>query len=73
MNKRERALEVIRTEYAKYGQETRESMRAYCENNISGAARMQAVQSGMKTFNAELKTCEHHEDEWLSEDMSTNK
>ena len=70
MNKRERALEVIRIEYAKHGQQTRESMKAYCENNISGAARLQAVRAGMKTFNAELKKWEHLENESLSEDTN---
>lgn len=34
-NKRETALEVIRIAYAKYGKETRESMRAYVENRVS--------------------------------------
>jgi len=29
MNEKETALEIIETEYAKYGKETRESMRAY--------------------------------------------
>ncbi len=55
MNKRETALELIRTEHAIHGYETRESMRAYCENNISGAARLDAVRKGMKTFNEGTK------------------
>ena len=48
MNKRETALEIIKTEYAKYGKETRESMRAYVENSISAEARNEAVKRGLK-------------------------
>lgn len=50
MNKRETALEVIRIEYAKHGEETRESMRAYVENRISFDARLEAVKRGLKIF-----------------------
>lgn len=50
MNKRETALETIRIEYAKYGKETRESMRAYVENRISGEARNEAIKRGLKIF-----------------------
>lgn len=50
MNKRETALEVIRIEYAKYGKETRESMRAYVENRISKEARDEVVMHGLKIF-----------------------
>ena len=50
MNKRETALEIIRTEYAKYGKETRESMRAYVENRISAEARNEAASRGLKIF-----------------------
>ncbi|MFV9676128.1 MAG: hypothetical protein ACNYVW_00495 [Methanosarcinales archaeon] len=53
MNKRETALEIIRSEYAKYGRETAVSMTAYNENNISGAARLVAVRAGLKTYNNE--------------------
>lgn len=52
MSKRQTALEVIRTEYAKYGKETQQSMRAYVENKIGWAARNEAVKKGLKTFNA---------------------
>lgn len=51
MNKRETALEIIRIEYAKYGHETRESMRAYIENRISYQARTEAIQNGIVSFN----------------------
>ena len=47
---RETALEIIRVEYAKYGKETRESMRAYVENRISAEARNEAVKRGLKIF-----------------------
>jgi len=50
MSKRETALEIIRIEYAKYGKETRESMRAYVENRISGEARNEAVKRGLRIF-----------------------
>ena len=50
MNKRETALEIIKTEYAKYGKETRESMRAYVENSISGEARNEAEKRGLEMF-----------------------
>lgn len=50
MNKRETALEIIRTEYAKYGKETREAMRAYVENRISAEARNEAVKQGLRIF-----------------------
>lgn len=50
MNKRETALEIIRIEYAKYGKETRESMRAYVENRISGKARDIAVRAGLHAY-----------------------
>ena len=50
MNKRETALETIKTEYAKYGKETRESMRAYIENRISAEVRNEAVKRGLKIF-----------------------
>lgn len=50
MNKRETALNIIRTEYAKYGEETRESMRAYVENRISKKARDEAVERGLKIY-----------------------
>jgi len=52
MNRRETALEIIRTEYAKYGKETRESIRAYVENRISGEARNEAVRRGLRIFEA---------------------
>ena len=48
------AIETIRIEYAKYGKETRESMRAYCENRISFNARAEAIKKGLKMFNAKL-------------------
>ena len=50
MNKRETALEIIKMEYAKYGKETRESMRAYVENRISAEARNEAVKRGLEIF-----------------------
>ena len=53
MNKRETALEFIKMEYAKHGKETRESMRAYVENRISGGARNEAVKRGLKIFERE--------------------
>lgn len=53
MNKRETALERIKTEYAKYGRETAVSMAAYNENNISGAALLHAVRAGLKIYNNE--------------------
>lgn len=52
MNKRETALEIIRTEYAKYGKGTRESMRAYVENRISAEARNEAATHGLKIYEA---------------------
>jgi len=55
MNKRETALGVIRTQYVKYGKETRESMRAYVENRISAEARNEVVKRGLKMFNAMQK------------------
>ena len=53
MNKRETALEIIKIEYAKYGKETRESMRAYVENSISAEARNEAVKRGLEIFERE--------------------
>jgi len=53
MNKRETALERIRTEYAKYGQETAVSMTAYNENNISGGAWLAERRAGLKIYNNE--------------------
>jgi len=50
MTKRELALEVIRIEWAKYGKDTRESMRAYVENRISYAARNEAASKGLKIY-----------------------
>ena len=52
MNKRETALEIIRTEYVKYGKSTLRSIRAFIENRISKKAYDDAVWSGMLTFNA---------------------
>ena len=54
MNKRATALEIIRIEYAKYGKETRESMRAYVENRISAEARNEAVKRGLRIFEGRL-------------------
>ena len=53
MNKRETALEIIKIEYAKYGKETRESMRAYVENRISAEARNEAEKRGLEMFERE--------------------
>jgi hypothetical protein len=50
MGRRETALEIIKIEYAKYGKETRESMRTYVENRISAEARNEAVKRGLKIF-----------------------
>lgn len=53
MNKRENALEIIKIEYAKYGEETGRSMRAYVENRISGKERDAAMQRGLKMYRRE--------------------
>lgn len=55
MSKRQKALEVIRTEYAKYGKETSDSMRAYVENRIGWEARIEAIQCGLRIFEAREK------------------
>ena len=45
------ALEIIRVEFAKHGEATRESTRAYVENRISVKAYTEAMQSGLRTYN----------------------
>jgi hypothetical protein len=50
MTTREQALAVIRYEYATYGKETRESMRAYIENRISYESRLKAVREGLEIY-----------------------
>jgi len=52
MSKRQIALDTIRSEYAKYGKETTQSMRVYVENRISGAARDVAIRAGLKIYNS---------------------
>jgi len=52
MSKRQTALEVIRIEWAKYGKDTRESVRAYVENRVSFKARTEAAEKGLRQFNA---------------------
>ncbi|GAG16013.1 unnamed protein product [marine sediment metagenome] len=46
--KRKIALEIIRIEWAKYGKDTRESMRAYIENRISRQARNEAASARLR-------------------------
>ena len=58
----ETALEIIGIEYAKYGQETRESMRAYVESRISGVDRIGAVKRGLRRFAREIKKWRQKED-----------
>jgi len=52
MNERKTALEIIRIEYAKYGCSTVTALRAYVENRISNKAYQEAIDVGMKTYNA---------------------
>ena len=69
MNKRETALEIIRIEYAKYGKETRECMRAYVENRISAEARNEAVKRGMEIFErGRQKKMEEERVTWTARD-----
>lgn len=50
MTKREKALNIIRYEYATHGKETRDCMRAYIENRVSWEARCKAVSEGLKIY-----------------------
>lgn len=52
MNKRKTALDIIRYEYATFGEETTRSMRAYCENRVGFDARKVAISAGLKIYNA---------------------
>ena len=49
-SKRWTALEIIRTEWAKYGKPTRESIRAFVENRVSKAAHNEAAMLGLKQY-----------------------
>ena len=50
VSKRIAALGLIYIEYATPGHETQASMRAYIENNISGAARRKTIRAGLKNY-----------------------
>lgn len=51
-SKRYYALETIRIEFAKHGEATRESTRAYIENRISHQAYLEAAQKGLRQHNS---------------------
>ena len=68
MNKRETALEIIKIEYAKYGKETRESMRAYVENRVSAEARNEAVKRGLKIFEKGQRKTKEERVTWTAKD-----
>lgn len=54
-SKRWIALEVIRTEWAKYGKDTQASMRAFIENRVSKTARDEAAALGLRQYEKRIK------------------
>jgi len=50
MNKRKRALEIIRVEYAKHGCSTIIATRAYIENRVSPQAFKEARDKGIESY-----------------------
>ena len=48
--KRKDALNLIKVEFAKHGEHTQTSMRAYTESRISFDAYTEAMKDGMKIF-----------------------
>ena len=50
-SKTEKALNLIRADYAKHGKDTGTAMRAYVENRISYAKYQEYAKQGMKIFN----------------------
>ena len=50
--KRKDALNLIKVEYAKHGEATAISMRAYAENRIGFVAYTEAMKAGIKIFAA---------------------
>lgn len=51
-SKRYYALETIRIEFARHGEATRDSTRAYIENRISHDACLDAAQKGLRQYKA---------------------
>ena len=49
-SKRYYALETIRIEFAKHGEATQASTRAYIENRISHQAYLEAAQKGLRQY-----------------------
>lgn len=54
-SKRWLALEVIRIEWARYGKDTRESVRAFIENRVSRVARNKAATIGLRQYENQVK------------------